>query len=445
MATKRTLPSDFETSSVPPKQSRIEGQAHPATLIASSSVSANPISQTSQIIAVKRESSEVKPPTTLKLSTGVFPATAQVAPSSLPVIPLAAQTLSPLTFPIPINRPLGLPIHVPASNIQSSIQKVTRLPTPAAGSPAHYMSPLQSPPSVPTILPPPYPVPTSISNVASGSDAVELTCSSPSQFLHPPLIVSSAVVSSSSPLSTVNVSGISRQPACSVDSKPSPAKSQITPKSIRSKIMKNRKAKGAMIKQKYETMLKEKFFLEGGGNLMDFPSWKKKPNLSLEQFLKSNSIDVSTTSSIVVTTKSTSSVESVSTPSAITIQIPLSTVSPSLHVTPPKGSTPISPSRSLTFPSSSPRPATRAHASFSSVYESSHEDIVMRARHEAEVMKAISELRKEGLWSASRLPKVQEPPKVKTHWDYLLEEMQWLAADFSNEKRWKINAARKVT
>ena len=31
----------------------------------------------------------------------------------------------------------------------------------------------------------------------------------------------------------------------------------------------------------------------------------------------------------------------------------------------------------------------------------------MRARHEAEVVKAIAELRREGLWSASRLPKVQ--------------------------------------
>ena len=68
----------------------------------------------------------------------------------------------------------------------------------------------------------------------------------------------------------------------------------------------------------------------------------------------------------------------------------------------------------------------------------------MRARHEAEVMRAISELRKEGLWSGSRLPKVQEPQRRKTHWDYLLEEMQWLATDFANERRWKMNAAKKV-
>ena len=69
----------------------------------------------------------------------------------------------------------------------------------------------------------------------------------------------------------------------------------------------------------------------------------------------------------------------------------------------------------------------------------------MRARHEADVKKAIAELRREGLWSACRLPKVVEPSRKKTQWDYLLEEMQWLATDFVNEKRWKINAAKKVS
>ena len=68
----------------------------------------------------------------------------------------------------------------------------------------------------------------------------------------------------------------------------------------------------------------------------------------------------------------------------------------------------------------------------------------MRARQEAEVMRAIADLRKEGLWSASRLPKVQEQSKKRSLWDYLLEEMQWLATDFANERRWKINAAKKV-
>jgi len=39
---------------------------------------------------------------------------------------------------------------------------------------------------------------------------------------------------------------------------------------------------------------------------------------------------------------------------------------------------------------------------------------------------------------------IQEPPRNKTHWDYLLEEMRWLAADFAQERKWKRAAARKV-
>jgi len=59
-------------------------------------------------------------------------------------------------------------------------------------------------------------------------------------------------------------------------------------------------------------------------------------------------------------------------------------------------------------------------------------------------MQRIAELRKQGLWSARRLPKVQEPPRNKAHWDYLLEEMQWLAADFAQERKFKQASCRKV-
>lgn len=37
-----------------------------------------------------------------------------------------------------------------------------------------------------------------------------------------------------------------------------------------------------------------------------------------------------------------------------------------------------------------------------------------------------------------------EPPRPKGHWDYLCEEMQWLSADFAQERRWKRGVARKV-
>jgi len=74
----------------------------------------------------------------------------------------------------------------------------------------------------------------------------------------------------------------------------------------------------------------------------------------------------------------------------------------------------------------------------------SHEEIAVEAKKEAEVLKRVSELRKEGLWSTRRLPKVQEMSRKKAHWDYLLEEMQWLATDFAQERRWKRGVAKKV-
>lgn len=48
------------------------------------------------------------------------------------------------------------------------------------------------------------------------------------------------------------------------------------------------------------------------------------------------------------------------------------------------------------------------------------------------------------MWSLRRLPKLQEAPRPKSHWDYLLEEMQWMATDFAQERRWKLAAAKKV-
>lgn len=56
----------------------------------------------------------------------------------------------------------------------------------------------------------------------------------------------------------------------------------------------------------------------------------------------------------------------------------------------------------------------------------------------------IAELRREGLWSADKLPKCVDPPRSKTHWDYLLEEMNWLSIDFEQERKWKKVKARKV-
>jgi hypothetical protein len=41
-----------------------------------------------------------------------------------------------------------------------------------------------------------------------------------------------------------------------------------------------------------------------------------------------------------------------------------------------------------------------------------------------------------------KLPKCLEPKRRKTHWDYLLDEVKWMATDFYQERKWKIQAAK---
>lgn len=67
-----------------------------------------------------------------------------------------------------------------------------------------------------------------------------------------------------------------------------------------------------------------------------------------------------------------------------------------------------------------------------------------RSKFEVHVVTRIRQLRKQGLWSAKRLPKVMEAPRRKSHWDYVLEEMAWMATDFAQELRWKKAAAKML-
>ncbi|XP_029312549.1 helicase SRCAP [Cottoperca gobio] len=73
-----------------------------------------------------------------------------------------------------------------------------------------------------------------------------------------------------------------------------------------------------------------------------------------------------------------------------------------------------------------------------------HTDMAELAKHEADIEHRTQSLRREGFWSMKRLTRLTEPPRPKVHWDYLCEEMQWLSADFAQERRWKRGVARKV-
>ena len=73
----------------------------------------------------------------------------------------------------------------------------------------------------------------------------------------------------------------------------------------------------------------------------------------------------------------------------------------------------------------------------------SNDQFSVKAKEEVHVLQRVQELKREGLWMGARLPKLTEPPRHKVHWDFLLEEMQWLATDFANERKWKKAAAKR--
>lgn len=73
----------------------------------------------------------------------------------------------------------------------------------------------------------------------------------------------------------------------------------------------------------------------------------------------------------------------------------------------------------------------------------SNDQFSVKAKEEVHVLQRVQELKREGLWMGARLPKLAEPQRHKVHWDFLLEEMQWLATDFANERKWKKAAAKR--
>ncbi|XP_044131553.1 E1A-binding protein p400-like isoform X1 [Bufo gargarizans] len=78
------------------------------------------------------------------------------------------------------------------------------------------------------------------------------------------------------------------------------------------------------------------------------------------------------------------------------------------------------------------------------ITEDNQQEVSKPLEQESHIDQRITELRKEGLWSLRRLPKLMEPSRARSHWDYLLEEMQWMAADFAQERMWKIASAKKM-
>lgn len=84
-------------------------------------------------------------------------------------------------------------------------------------------------------------------------------------------------------------------------------------------------------------------------------------------------------------------------------------------------------------------------AALSQQQYNSNDQFSVKAKEEASILQRVQELKREGLWMGARLPKLVEPTRKKVHWDFLVEEMQWLSADFANERKWKKAAAKKLS
>ncbi|GHJ89496.1 hypothetical protein NliqN6_5898 [Naganishia liquefaciens] len=59
-------------------------------------------------------------------------------------------------------------------------------------------------------------------------------------------------------------------------------------------------------------------------------------------------------------------------------------------------------------------------------------------------MERIEQLKTENAWSFRQMKRFKGPVMGKVHWDYVLDEMRWMATDFKEERRWKLAAAYEM-
>lgn len=209
---------------------------------------------------------------------------------------------------------------------------------------------------------------------------------------------------------------------------------------LRKVIVDWKKAKLESVRDKYNDHLVELFFLERDGNMMDFQAWSRRPSQEFLQHITQHKLEGDSTLEAKYTAPN---------PLHIPSGVQIKTESTSGSQSPAKSglsaigrTSPVKPGKGLTVSGAIGRQKTPS-VSDNIQTVTQQDQMVEKARQEAYVMQRIASLRKEGLWSEKRLPKVQEPPRAKAHWDYLLEEMVWLSADFAQERKWKKAAAKK--
>ena len=220
----------------------------------------------------------------------------------------------------------------------------------------------------------------------------------------------------------------------------------------RNKVLKHYTAVVDDLRMNFQEKLTQLFFVQSGGNMVDYPAWKVRPFPHLVSYLNSQRLD--NTKPLFPSVPTT--VKQENPPRKCTDKSAKKDLADAIameqygfvqgsHMNPKEKSSKLHQSDTkFSIQSEGDSKSLSNTTGQRNSTSSLNSSIVGQVRHESETLHRIAELRKSGLWSASRLPKVFEAPRKKSHWDFLLEEMQWLATDFSQEKRWKRNMAKKV-
>lgn len=69
--------------------------------------------------------------------------------------------------------------------------------------------------------------------------------------------------------------------------------------------------------------------------------------------------------------------------------------------------------------------------------------VAMDEMRHVRAMERIEAKKAENRWSLRQPKKARGPGVPKSHWDYMLEEMEWMRTDFAEERRWKVVEARE--
>ncbi|KAF8426422.1 hypothetical protein EV426DRAFT_704373 [Tirmania nivea] len=81
------------------------------------------------------------------------------------------------------------------------------------------------------------------------------------------------------------------------------------------------------------------------------------------------------------------------------------------------------------------------HQSHKTLLTANHQ-LVFKEQQTKKVYRRIQQLQEKGLWSLRQPARVREPERKLCHWDYLLQEANWLSVDFRQERRLKITQCK---